>query len=140
MARKNKTLLVPIDGSASALRALRYACERFRAGGFDAVVALNVQAPMPSSRFVSQQMIDEHHERLSDEALAPARRLAAKLDVKLTCAVANANPAEAIVNFARKGDEIVMGTRGLGRVGNMLMGSVATRVIHLAEVPVTLIK
>jgi nucleotide-binding universal stress UspA family protein len=140
MARKKKTLLVPIDGSDTSLRALRYACERFRTGGFDAVVALNAQVPMRASQFVTQEMIEEHHERLSEEALEPARKLAEKLDVKLTCAVANASPAEAIVNFVRKGDEIVMGTRGMGRVGNLLMGSVATRVIQLAEVPVTLVK
>ena len=139
MARKKKTLLVPVDGSDTALRALRHVLGRLRAGGFDDVVALNAQVPMRASQFVTQRMIEEHHESLSEEALEPARRLAAKFDVKLTCAVANANPAEAIVNFARKRDEIVMGTRGLGRVGNLLMGSVATRVAHLAEVPVTLV-
>ena len=112
MARKKKTLLVPIDGSDTALRALRHVLGRLRAGGFDDVVALNAQVPMRASQFVTQRMIEEHHESLSEEAL---------------------------VNFARKGDEIVMGTRGLGRVGNLLMGSVATRVVHLAEVPVTLV-
>jgi nucleotide-binding universal stress UspA family protein len=47
-----------------------------------------------------------------------------------------------IADYAR--DEgcalIVMGTRGLGSIANMLLGSVATKVIHLAEVPVLLIK
>ena len=125
-------------GSGEAIRyANNVTAER---GGFDAVVALNAQVPMRASQFVTQDMIDEHHERLSEEALEPARKLAEKLDVKLACAVANASPAEAIVNFVRKGDEIVMGTRGMGRVGNLLMGSVATRVVHLAEVPVTLVK
>jgi nucleotide-binding universal stress UspA family protein len=33
-----------------------------------------------------------------------------------------------------------MGTRGMGSVSNMLLGSVATKVIHLADVPVTLVK
>ena len=140
MAARKKTLLVPVDGSDASLRALRHACARFRQGGFDSLTALNVQVPMRASQFVTQQMIDEHHERLSEEALEPARRLAAKLDVKLTCARSNANPAEAIASFARKGDEIVMGTRGHGRVGQMLMGSVAQRVVQLAEVPVTLVK
>jgi nucleotide-binding universal stress UspA family protein len=35
---------------------------------------------------------------------------------------------------------IVMGTRGLGRSQGLLLGSVAMNVIHLAQVPVTLIK
>jgi nucleotide-binding universal stress UspA family protein len=33
-----------------------------------------------------------------------------------------------------------MGTRGLGPIANLVIGSVATKVIHLVEVPVTLIK
>jgi nucleotide-binding universal stress UspA family protein len=36
--------------------------------------------------------------------------------------------------------QIVMGTRGLGTVSGMLLGSVATKVIHLADVPVVLLK
>jgi nucleotide-binding universal stress UspA family protein len=35
---------------------------------------------------------------------------------------------------------IAMGTRGMGTIGNLLMGSVATKVVHLASVPVTLVK
>ena len=33
-----------------------------------------------------------------------------------------------------------MGTRGLGAVANLMIGSVATKVIHMVDVPVTLIK
>jgi nucleotide-binding universal stress UspA family protein len=33
-----------------------------------------------------------------------------------------------------------MGTRGLGRVSGLLLGSVATKVLHLTKVPVTLAK
>jgi nucleotide-binding universal stress UspA family protein len=50
--------------------------------------------------------------------------------------------AETIAQVAREEDikRVVMGTRGLGRIQGLLLGSVATKVIHLAEVPVTLIK
>jgi nucleotide-binding universal stress UspA family protein len=37
-------------------------------------------------------------------------------------------------------DQIIMGTRGLGRLRGLLLGSVATQVVHLARVPVTLVK
>jgi nucleotide-binding universal stress UspA family protein len=36
--------------------------------------------------------------------------------------------------------ETVMGTRGLGRVANLVLGSVAHKVVQLAEVPVTLVR
>ncbi|MFN0302201.1 MAG: universal stress protein, partial [Burkholderiales bacterium] len=36
--------------------------------------------------------------------------------------------------------EVVMGTRGLGSVSGLVLGSVATKIIHLVDVPVTLVK
>ena len=35
---------------------------------------------------------------------------------------------------------VVMGTRGRGAIHNMVLGSVATKVLHLVAVPVTLVK
>ena len=37
-------------------------------------------------------------------------------------------------------EHIIMGTRGLGGVRGLLLGSVATQLLHLTEVPVTLVK
>ena len=37
-------------------------------------------------------------------------------------------------------DAIVMGTRGMSAIGSLVMGSVAQKVVHLAPVPVTLVK
>lgn len=49
-------------------------------------------------------------------------------------------PAEAIarVAAAREADEIILGSRGFGRV-RALLGSVAHEVLHLAGCPVTVI-
>jgi nucleotide-binding universal stress UspA family protein len=49
------------------------------------------------------------------------------------------SPAETIDRVAREvgAYQIVMGTRGLG---NLFLGSVATKVVRLAQVPVTLVK
>jgi nucleotide-binding universal stress UspA family protein len=33
-----------------------------------------------------------------------------------------------------------MGTRGMSAIGNLFLGSVTTKVVHLANVPVTLVK
>ncbi len=33
-----------------------------------------------------------------------------------------------------------MGTRGMGAVGSLVMGSVAQKVVHRSPVPVTLVK
>ncbi len=51
-------------------------------------------------------------------------------------------PAETIDRIAReeKFDHVVMGTRGLGSMRGLIGGSVTNQVLHLVNVPVTLVK
>lgn len=50
--------------------------------------------------------------------------------------------AETIDRVVRElgADQLVTGTRGLGSLGNLFLGSVAAKVVQLADVPVTLVK
>jgi nucleotide-binding universal stress UspA family protein len=137
-----RNILVPVDGSANSLRALKHAAERFRDSPHAHLLLLNVQPALPSSRHVPRAMIKDHHQRMSEEALAPARALAERLGVTFDCYMRVGDPAEVIASFAQRTRcwEIVMGTRGLGRMRGLLLGSVTTKVVHLATVPVTLVK
>jgi nucleotide-binding universal stress UspA family protein len=137
-----KNVLVPIDGSPNALRALKHAIERVRDSRHSNLLLLNVQPGMPPSRFVKPAMIKEHQEHMSEEALAPACAMAKKAGVMFDCYFRVGDPATVIAAFAQKTQcrEIVMGTRGLGRVRGLLLGSVATKVITLTDVPLTLVK
>jgi nucleotide-binding universal stress UspA family protein len=139
---RTRNILIPVDGSPSSLRALKHAAERFRDSPHAHLLVLNVQPALPSSRHVPQSMIKDHQQRMSEEALAPARALVARLDVTSDCYLRVGVPAEVIANFAQRTHcrEIVMGTRGLGRVRGLVLGSVTNKVIHLATVPVTLVK
>ena len=51
-------------------------------------------------------------------------------------------PAEVICKYAKEKGvfQIFMDTRGLGSVSGLLLGSVATKVIHFTDVPVLLVK
>ena len=137
-----KNVLVPVDGSANSLRALKYAADRFRGSPHVQLLLINVQPPMPPSSHVKPAMIKDHHKRMSEEALEPARALATRLGATFDCYFRIGDPAEVITGFARRARcaEIIMGTRGLGRIRGLLLGSVTTKVIHLAAVPVTLVK
>jgi nucleotide-binding universal stress UspA family protein len=50
--------------------------------------------------------------------------------------------ADIIVRYAQdqKCDQLVMGIRGMGALSNMIMGSVATKVLHLSDMPVLCVK
>jgi nucleotide-binding universal stress UspA family protein len=136
-----KKVLIPIDGSDNSLRALAYLVKRVEAVKHLQICMLNVQLPIPESLFVSRSMIDEHHDLKSKEALVRARRLLAKHHVVAETIIRIGDPAETIVKFAKQRHcgEVVMGTRGLGRLKGLLLGSVTTKVIHLARTPVTVV-
>jgi nucleotide-binding universal stress UspA family protein len=137
------TILVPVDGSAASLRALEHAAFRKRnANGETSIVVLNVQVPLPPSRYVTRTMIRDHNSRMSVAALRLARSKSRLLKLDANFQARQGDPAAVVVRFAKAAGcrEIIMGTRGRGRAAIFVLGSVALRVVQLASVPVTLIK
>jgi nucleotide-binding universal stress UspA family protein len=137
-----RKILVPVDGSANSMRALELAGKRQRINKTISLLVLNVQPRLPSSRYVTKSMIAEYHARRAEAALGPASAIIKRMQLDADCYVRVGEPAATIAGFARKTGchEIILGTRGLGRVAGLVLGSVALKVIHLASVPVTLVK
>jgi nucleotide-binding universal stress UspA family protein len=137
-------ILVPVDGSDEALRALEYAVRLVRLVGEAEIHLLNVQPPVSGSvgTFVGNENVARFHQEESDNALAEARKLLKREDLPGHEALRIGSASQQIADHARElpCDEIVMGTRGLGAIGSLVLGSVATKVVHLTEFPVTLIK
>lgn len=138
-------LLVPIDGSPGSLRAAAWAVKRAARAGEGKVLLLNVQAPIRSgniSRYVTRAMIEDYRREQGERALAKARRLLGKSGVSHVAHIVTGHIAESIVEHARRErcSEIVMGTRGMGRIATLVLGSIATKVVHLARVPVTVVR
>lgn len=140
-------LLVPVDGSEHAGRTIEYLLKNISwyKDGVE-IHLLNVQRPMPYGQRVSSVIghdkINQYHH---DEGMAALKSAMQKLDaanVKYHYHVGVGDEAETIVKYAEEkgSDQIVMGTRGMGSVSNLLLGSVATKVLHLAKVPVVLVK
>ena len=139
-------ILVAVDGSTHAQRAID-AVVRLQAQtkGLEAIL-VNVrewpllQGDLPPMRYeeIEREQIRQQT-ALLESTLAAARR--SGLEVVSTLAEMG-EPATEIARVAQeKGvDQIVMGTHGRGAVGSLLMGSVAQRVVHLAKVPVVLVK
>ena len=63
-------------------------------------------------------------------------------DISVTSIVVAGQPANVILERLREGrhDLLVMGTRGLGRVGSALLGSVSQAVLHKAQAPVLVVR
>lgn len=86
---------------------------------------------------------EEEEERASAEALREATRACEAAGTLFTVRVKRGPPAAVIHQIAgeEKANHIIMGTRGLGGIRGLLLGSVSTQVLHLVgNVPVTLVK
>ncbi len=136
-------IVIAVDGSDHALEAVRHGAKLSAANSQIRLHLLNIQPPLPSavSSFVSKEVVRSFHQEEGEKCLKSARELLDAQKIAHEAHVAVGNAAEAIVAYAKeKGCEaIIMGTRGLSALPSLLLGSVATRVLHLAEVPVTLI-
>ena len=141
-------VLVPVDGSPASLRALDFAIEMTRQNPDTSLVLLNVQhiSAMDLAEAEADAAMggdwQEAASQASAKALKEAIGKAEAAGVAFKNIVRTGQTAEAIAQAARdEGSEhIVMGTRGLGSIQGLLLGSVAMKVIHLAEVPITLLK
>jgi nucleotide-binding universal stress UspA family protein len=142
-------ILVPIDGSAHADRALRHALEHalalVKAGVTIELDLINVQTPIVYGEIlamVGEEQAKEYAMKAGARALAAAHQLLGDAGFPFHARVAIGEVAEVIAAHVQKHHitEVVMGTRGLGPVSGLVLGSVATKVIHLVDVPITLIK
>jgi nucleotide-binding universal stress UspA family protein len=86
--------------------------------------------------------VHDHLQSVGARKLEGARELLRKTGVPHEARVLLGDPAPTIAAAAKElgCDEIVMGTRGLNPVVGVVLGSVATRVVHLTDLPVTLVK
>jgi nucleotide-binding universal stress UspA family protein len=138
------TIVVPVDGSETAARALRTAVDLARRIGDASVRIVNVQPAIPSSvgSFVGGKAVREHYAEEAERAFAGVRVLLAEAGVDHSFEHRVGATGETVSEFAREveGAMIVMGTRGLGHLQGLIMGSVATRVVQTAGCPVLLVK
>ena len=135
--------LVPLDGSDNSLRTVQFLIGQAALYKQPPEIhLLNVQRPFPGTiRGVHEQAEKYHHDE-GIKALAGARKLLDDAGVKYAYHIIVGEPGEIIAHFAKdnKIDEVVMGKRGACEIASILLGSVATKVLHLVEVPVLLVK
>lgn len=140
-----KRILIPVDGSRHAVHAVRALLAARDYDPVERVELLTVQIPLQAGKIgrdLSQADIDAYHQEEGQAALREASALLAEAGVPFGQRVETGATADTIVRVAGEidADEIFMGSRGLGSVAALFMGSVATKVLHLTDLPVTLVK
>jgi nucleotide-binding universal stress UspA family protein len=139
-------LLVAIDGSDHARRALDYALSLAKENSAVGLHILTVQ-PEPNvygeiQVYITQEHMAQLQRQHSEGLLAPALQAARVAGVAHTSEIVVGDAASMITKRAEElgCDGIVIGTQGRNAIASALMGSVAFKVVHLTKLPVTLVK
>jgi len=137
-------VLVALDGSPLAGRALMYALEIFPNATITTIYVIN---PIDSvidveagGLPVAEDWYDTAQERAT-EIHTTATDIAAEHDIVLDTVTEVGKPAREILDYAADNgiDQIVMGSHGRSGLDRTFLGSVAETVTRRAQIPVTII-
>ncbi len=139
-----RKVLLAVDGSEHSDHAARYIVEFVRDHGSIEVHLANVE-PEPvawQTRGMEEKTIDAHLRSVALQLMHSAQEILKAADISYHTHVQRGEVADSLVMLADQlgCDVIVMGTRGLGAVSGIALGSVARKVLHLSTVPVLCVK
>jgi nucleotide-binding universal stress UspA family protein len=139
-----RKILVPTDGSEHALKAAGYAVELARLKPDTRITLIYVHTPYEGLAEVEAPFaaFREAMEKHGEDMMARTAAVFEKAGIKVDKVFRWGDPGSEIAQLANNEgfDLVVMGTRGAGALGTLLMGSVARKVVHLAQCPVFLVK
>jgi|SRR5579859_2104589 len=135
-------ILLAVDGSKTSIDAVKFVIKHahwFSEPPQLEVVSAHAQISVPhfpGMRGVGRAQLEQYYEEEGGKRLAEARRLLDKAGVRYQARVLVGPLAETIVKHAAKTacDLIVIGSP------QALIGSVSSKVMHLSEVPVLMVK
>lgn len=142
-------ILVATDGSKSALHAVKYAADLATQTGPDpkknsiTLISVHDDAGLRHAKaFVGKAKVADYLRELSDKELKPARKLLDAAGTRHDMIIRTGHIAGEIVDVAKAGkfDLIVLGSKGRSAISDLLLGSVAQRVLATARQPVVLVK
>lgn len=139
-----KKILIPFDGSESAMHAVRHVADQMKDRSQAEVHLLHVVEPLNITTDPDYWKPDVQREHLNkgEQTVTRAKKVFEEIGMTPTCSVRMGWPHHDIAKYVRENGctEIVMGTRGMSPAASFFVGSVATRVMQLVDCPVTLVK
>ena len=138
-----KNILLAVDGSDHALHAARTAAELARSMKSESLRIVVAFAPIPPylGEPNLQNAIDARL-RQSEDILQKAVAAVGNVPAEIHTELLEGDPAEAIIKVAatRGDDLIVMGSRGLGSLAGLVLGSTSQKVVGHAPCPVLVVR
>ena len=137
-------ILVPVDGSDNSYRALDAALVLSEKLG-STVTAVHVMEDVPVLHIESEKLLRQLLEAFKKEQkliLEKCSEIARIKGLTIDTILLQGNPGSIILNYCGKEnyDIIVMGSRGMGKFKELVLGSVSSKVVHHSPCPVMIIR
>ncbi len=138
-------ILLPVDGSAVSLEAVRFAIRMAREGLQTGVVLANVQEAATLYELLvahDPQVLEQVSAAAGAHTLEAAQQLLKDAGMPYESEVASGDPAHTLIDIIERHecDLVVMGASGISTLRSALLGSVSNEVLHAAGVPVMIVK
>jgi len=140
-------ILLAVDGSKHSVKSVKSLiglAASFRENPQVELIYVHLPVPkLPRMKWaVSAKQIQQYYEKDGWAALSKAKKLLGASGIRYAARILVGPIAETIVREAvrTRSDLIVIGTRGMTAAASLLLGSTASKVLHLSSVPVLLVK
>jgi nucleotide-binding universal stress UspA family protein len=140
-------ILVAVDGSKHSLNAVQFLIDRGQwLRDKPELDLVTVHLPVPKlpgmGAAVGKAQLDKYYQEESERCLDAARKKLDAAGVRYEAHSLVGPVAETLVKLAKdkRCDLICIGTRGQSELGKALMGSTATKVVHISDIAVLLVK
>jgi nucleotide-binding universal stress UspA family protein len=138
-------ILIAVDGSSYTKKALAYltAHDEWLGAAHDYTV-LTVVTPVPprAAAVLDKETIKNYYEVEAEKVLKPIRSFFGKQGIQAQCISKVGSVADVISKTAESGrfDLLMMGSHGQGNLMNLVLGSVANKVLANCKTPVLLVR
>ncbi|HEY0200192.1 MAG TPA: universal stress protein [Burkholderiaceae bacterium] len=138
-------ILLAVDGSSYTKKMLAYlnTHDELLAGSHE-FTAITVQPALPNRAraALGKDVVDQYYAEEAEKVVAPVRKFLGRHGVEIGTLVKVGPAGETIAKAADAGkyDLLIMGSHGNGSFANLVLGSVATKVLANSKVPVLLVR
>ena len=138
-------ILLAVDGSAYSKKMLAYLSTHetlLNAGNAYTVFTSQPALPARARAAVGKEIVEQYYADECEKVLAPVSKFLLRHGIDAKSSWKTGPAGETIAKLATSGkfDLLVMGSHGHGTLVNLVMGSVATKVLASCKVPVLLVR
>ena len=138
-------ILVPVDGSENSFRALEQAIFLSIKIQEAQITVLYIIEDLPSLYIYSPKIMEKLRADYKSEytkILERCKVMAKKSEININTVLLEGDPASKIIGYSEmeKFDLIIIGSRGMGKFKEVIIGSVSNKVLHHAKCSVMLVR